>query len=602
MKPLELLAPARDLATAVDAIDCGADAVYMGAPRFGARHAAGNSVEDIARAAEYAHLFGARLYVTLNTLLYEDEVDEARETAMQVVEAGADALIVQDMAYCRMGLAVELHASTQTNCADAERVRFFGQAGFSRAVLERSLSLAEIREIRRNTDIGLEAFVHGAICVAHSGRCFLSRSMSERSGNRGECSQPCRLPYDLVTGEGRRVVTGKHLLSVRDMDLSFRLGEMIDAGITSFKIEGRLKDRTYVRNIVSHYRKLLDAEIARRADCVRSSVGTSRVEFVPDPAKSFTRGAGEYFFDGKRAGVASFDTPKAMGERIGRVIKTGKGRVTLDCRTDLGAGDGICFIAGGEAVGTSINAADGATFTPNRPDGIEAGTEIYRNFDRRFSLAVERSRNRRAIGAEVTVGMENGCIRMRATDQTGICAEVCGDVETAVAENHEKMRQTILRQVAKSGETIFDITGVKIEGEVRFVPASAIGALRRRLLEELAAKRIAAHSRSVPFVENMGAKYPQAALSEQDNVTNSLARGFYLSHGVERIADGLDIRPSTEGRRVMVSDYCIRREIGECLLKRHALDGDLFLVRGRKRYALAFDCKACRMSLADVSE
>ncbi len=602
MRKLELLAPARDLATAVDAVDCGADAVYMGAPRFGARYAAGNTVEDIRKAAEYAHLYGARLYVTLNTLLYEGEVEEARELAMQVAGAGADALIVQDVAYCRMGLPIELHASTQTNCASAERVRFFEQVGFSRAVLERSLSLDEIGAIRRSCGIELEAFVHGAICVSHSGRCFLSRSTSERSGNRGECSQPCRLPYDLVDGKGNKIITGKHLLSVRDLDLSARLGEMIDAGITSFKIEGRLKERTYVRNTVSHYRRLLDAEIALRSDCCRSSVGISETEFSPDPAKSFTRGAETYFFDGKRAGVASFDTPKAMGEYIGRVTKVASGRVTLDRNCDLGAGDGICFITGGEAVGTNINAAEGNTFIPNRADGIAAGCEIYRNYDRRFSLAVERSRNRRTIGARIAVRTDADCIRMRATDETGVSAEVCENVETSVAENPEKMRQTLLRQTAKSGDTIFRVEEVKVEGEVRFAPASAIGAVRRRLLDALAAERLARHPKSLPFAERAEARYPQTELSEQDNVTNSVARSFYLSHGVERITGGLDTRPSTAGCRVMVSDYCIRREIGECLRERHTLAGDLYLVRGRKRYALRFDCAECRMSLTDVNE
>ncbi len=602
MRKVELLAPARDLATAVDAVDCGADAVYMGASRFGARYAAGNPVEDIRRAAEYAHLYGARLYVTLNTLLYEGEVDEARGLAMQVVDAGADALIVQDMAYCRMGLPIELHASTQTNCASVERVKFFENVGFARAVLERSLSLAEIKDICSNTDIEIEAFVHGAICVSQSGRCFLSRSTSERSGNRGECSQPCRLPYDLTDSEGRKVIAGKHLLSVRDMDLSARLGEMLDAGVTSFKIEGRLKDRQYVRNVVSHYRRLLDAEIAKRPDCRRSSVGCSRVEFTPDPAKSFTRGAGEYLFDGKRAGVASFDTPKSMGERIGRVVKVAGNRVTLDKECALQTGDGVCFIAGGEAVGTNVNGAEGRAFMPNRVDGMGVGTEIYRNYDRLFSLSVERSRNRRAIGAVVVVRMDENSISMRATDETGISAEVCGRIATAVAENPEKMRQTLRRQVEKSGDTVFDITDVKVEGEVRFAPASVLGALRRRLLERLTAERLASHPKSTPFSENMAARYPQSELTEQDNVTNAEAREFYHSHGVGRMADGLDICATTAGRRVMISDYCIRREIGECLLKKHTLNGDLYLERGRKRYALGFDCKRCRMSLTDVSE
>lgn len=602
MKTIELLAPAKDLASAIDAIDCGADAVYIGGSKFGARYAATNSIEDIARAAEYAHTFGAKLYATLNTLLFDDEIDEARSIARSIVAAGADALIVQDMAYCRMGLDVELHASTQTNCITPERVAFFGQAGFVRAILERSLSIDEIRAIRRKTDIELEAFVHGAICVSQSGRCFLSRSMSERSGNRGECSQPCRLAYDLTDAAGNTIIKGKHLLSVRDLDLSARLGEMIDAGITSFKIEGRLKDRTYLRNIVSRYRRLLDAEIARRDDCMRSSCGRSTTEFAPDPAKSFTRGASEYFFDGKRAGVASFDTPKAMGERIGRVVKADGSAFTLDSDNDLATGDGICFIAGGELVGTNVNAANGRRITPNRIDGIVRGTEIYRNYNRLFSLSVERSRIRRTIAAEIELRFLDDGIEATATDEQGVTVRARIDCETAEAKNTAKMEEVARTQMSKSGGTPFEIRSTKIIGGIRFVPSSAIAALRRELLERLRTERLTNHESGCAFRENRSAAYPDKSLTPQDNVTNRLARKFYTSHGVEQIAEGLDCRTSTAGERVMISDYCIRREIGECLRGRHTLDGALFLERGRKRYALHFDCAACRMSLTDVSE
>ena len=299
MRKLELLAPAKDFDTAVDANDCGADAVYIGAGKFGARHSATNPIEDIARVAEYAHRYGVKVYATLNTLLFDDELEVAKEQALDLIEAGVDALIVQDMAYWKMNLPIALHASTQTNCASTERVKFFEEMGFARAILERSLSKREIAEIRKATNIELEAFVHGAICVSQSGRCFFSRSTSERSGNRGECSQPCRLEYDLCNDKGEVIIKSKHLLSVRDLDLSARLGEMIDLGICSFKIEGRLKDRTYVRNIVSLYRQLLDKEIAKRNDVERSSVGQSTIEFEPNASRTFTRGAGEYFFAGK---------------------------------------------------------------------------------------------------------------------------------------------------------------------------------------------------------------------------------------------------------------------------------------------------------------
>ena len=320
---IELLAPARDLRSARAAIDCGADAVYMGGPRFGARQAAGNSVADIAAVAEYARRFGVRVYVTLNTLLFDDELADAERIARQVVEAGADALIVQDMAYLEMELeGVELHASTQTFNASPEKAAFLADCGFSRVILERNLSLEEIRRIRAATDVELECFVHGAICVCYSGRCYMSRTMSPRSGNRGDCMQACRLPYDLLDAAGNVLMAGKHLLSVRDMDLSGRLGDLLDAGVTSFKIEGRLKDEAYVRNVVAWYRTRLDREIAARPGLVRASEGQSDPGFEPDLARTFSRGRTEYFFDGRRARVSTPDTPKAVGGLPGGAFRS----------------------------------------------------------------------------------------------------------------------------------------------------------------------------------------------------------------------------------------------------------------------------------------
>lgn len=599
VRNIELLAPAKELQSAVDAVDCGADAVYIGAAQFGARHAATNSVEDIAKAVEYAHRFGVKVYATLNTLIFDDELQAAKAQAEALVAAGVDALIVQDMAYCRMGLDVPLHASTQTACSTVEQVRFFEDVGFERAILERNLSLAEIENICDKTNIEIEAFVHGAICVCHSGRCYLSRSMSDRSGNRGQCSQPCRLPYDLTDGKGTIYIKGKHLLSVTDLDLSQRIGQMLDAGVNSFKIEGRLKDRVYLRNVVSHYRRLIDEQIAHRAECRRASVGVSHIEFEPNTAKSFTRGGGTYLFDGKRAGVASFDTPKALGERIGRVTKVVGGRFAVDSTLRLATGDGVCFIAGGEAVGTNINAVEGQWITPNRIDGIKVGTELYRNFDRLFSATVERSRIRRAIEVSVEVVFTDKSITATATDCTGVSASVTMEISTDEAKNAEKMEAVVVEQMSKSGQTIFDVVRVDVSA-VRFVPASVVATLRRELLAALEQQRVALYSHSRGFEERVGALYPRAELTEQDNVTNAVAREFYAQHGVKSIASGLDIEPTTVGHRVMVTDYCIRREIGQCLLCKPTISGELFLERGRKRYKLVFDCKKCQMSLIDT--
>ena len=599
MRKLELLAPAKDFDTAVDAIDCGADAVYIGAGKFGARYAATNAIEDIARVAEYAHRYNAKVYVTLNTLLFDHELEEARKQALALIDAGVDALIVQDMAYCRMNLPIELHASTQTNCVSPEKVKFFEEVGFKRAILERSLSKHQIAEIRKATDIELEAFVHGAICVSQSGRCFFSRSTSERSGNRGECSQPCRLEYDLCNDKGEVIIKSKHLLSVRDLDLSARLGEMIDLGINSFKIEGRLKDRTYVRNIVSLYRRLLDQEIAKRNDVERSSAGRSTIEFEPNATRTFTRGAGEYFFDGKQRGVASFDTPKAMGERIGKVIKADRRGIVLDRKHDLATGDGVCFISNGALVGTNVVGAEGEYIQLNRYDGVSVGVELFRNYNRLFSQAVERSRIKRTIGVDLTLQFSDNKITLTATDEEGFSAILSVDCATDEVRDRAKGEEALRRQLARSGDTMFEVQNVTIEN-LRFAPMSTVGALRRDVLANLEDVRVEHYAQGEEkFIENREARDPSKRLTPQDNVTNSLARKFYSDHGVEEICEGLDCRTSTAGEQVVISDYCIRREIGECLLEKPRLRGDLYLVRGTKKYRLCFDCKACQMKMID---
>ena len=598
MRKLELLAPAKDYDSAVDAIDCGADAVYIGAGKFGARYAATNTIEDIARVVEYAHRYNVKVYATLNTLLFDNELEEARKQAFALVDAGVDALIVQDMAYYLMGLPIDLHASTQTNCVSPEKVKFFEQLGFKRAILERSLSKHQIAEIRKATNIELEAFVHGAICVSQSGRCFFSRSTSERSGNRGECSQPCRLEYDLCNDKGEVIIKSKHLLSVRDFDLSARLGEMIDLGINSFKIEGRLKDRTYVRNIVSLYRRLLDIEIAKRNDVERSSVGRSTIEFEPNATRTFTRGAGEYFFDGKRRGVASFDTPKAMGERIGKVIRADRRGVVLDRKHDLTTGDGVCFISNGALVGTNVVGIEGDRVQLNRYDGVAVGMELFRNYNRLFLQAVERSRVRRTISADLLLQFSEENITLIATDESGISATATIAQPSEEARDKAKGEEALRRQLMRSGDTIFEVRNIEIS-EVRFAPMSVIGALRREVLELLEKERLAHHKKSADIAENRGVKYPAKRLTPQDNVTNRLARQLYTDCGVEEIAEGLDCRTSTAGEQVVISDYCIRREIGECLLEKPRLRGDLYLVRGTKKYRLCFDCKACQMKVID---
>jgi putative protease len=599
---IELLCPARDYRAAIAAVDCGADALYIGAEGFGARRAATNSTADIARVVDYAHLYGVRVYVTLNTILYESELKQAEALARELIAVGVDALIVQDMAYREMNLPVELHASTQVCNMTPEGAKFLEDSGFTRVILERALSLEEIKAIRKATTVDLECFVHGAICVGHSGRCYLSRSQSSRSGNRGECSQPCRLTYDLVTEHGEKLISGKHLLSVKDFDLSARIGEMIDAGVMSFKIEGRLKDDNYIKNIVSYYRKAIDEALKTRPDCERLSVGESEVEFTPDPKKSFTRDGGEYMYSGKRPGVASFNTPKAVGEYVGSVAVVGKRDIRVVTREVLNAGDGLCFIAGDGIIGTNINRVEGNTIEPNRMEGIKAGMEIYRNYDHRFTQSVERSRTRRTIAVECSLDITQTSITAKFTDIEGNTAEVSRSVELEEAKNAEKMIAVAEEQMTKCGDTIFRTTKVEVRGGEWFVTAKALAEVRREALALLASKRA---EQSIPHdirTDAGTAQYPERRLSPQHNVVNSLSRQFYKRHGVEHIVEGLDSWATTRGERVMESSYCIRREIGECLKKGTKIRDRLFIEHGRHKYLLDFDCKNCRMSLIDCSE
>ena len=599
---IELLCPARDYRAAVAAIDCGADALYIGANQFGARRGATNSTDDIARVVAYAHLFGVRVYVTLNTILYESELKDAERLARELIDIGVDALIVQDMAYREMNLPVELHASTQVCNMTPEGAKFLEDSGFTRVILERALSLDEIKAIRSATTVDLECFIHGAICVGHSGRCYLSRSQSSRSGNRGECSQPCRLTYDLVTERGEKIIKGKHLLSVKDFDLSERIGELIDAGVMSFKIEGRLKDDNYIKNVVSYYRQKIDEALSTRPDCKRMSVGRSEIEFTPDPKKSFTRDGGEYMYLGKRAGVASFNTPKAVGEYVGCVATTDRRSFKLAGRVKLSAGDGLCFLSAEGIIGTNVNRVEGSIIEPNRMEGIKPGMEVYRNYDHQFSQMVERSRTRRAIDTECVVRLSAEGIEAEYCDEEQQRVVVRRSVALDSSKSEAKMRSVAEEQMAKSGDSIFRVTSVRVEGAEWFATAKLLAEVRREALSLMASQRAEMHIEHDIRRDSGEAQYPELRLSPQHNVVNSLARNFYKRHGVQHIVEGLDSWRSTQGERVMESSYCIRREIGECLKQGTKLRDRLYLEHGRHRYRLDFDCQKCRMSLIDCTE
>ena len=596
---IELLAPARNEVVAKAAIDCGADAVYIGGPSLGARRAAVNSVEEIARVVEYAHLFGVRVYVTMNTLLYDSELDEAKRLALELAGVGVDALIVQDLADLRRGVPIEVHASTQTFNATPEQVAFFADCGLKRVVLERNLSLSDIRAIAEQTDTELEVFVHGAVCVGYSGRCFLSRSMGPRSGNRGDCMQACRLSWDLEDAGGRKLMREKHLLSVCDMDLSERIGELLDAGVCSFKIEGRLKDEAYVRNVVSYYRQRIDKELALRPHLTKSSVGVSKVDFYPDLHKTFSRRGGEYFLDGVRRGVAEFDTPKAMGERLGRISAVRGAKIRIEgCKAKLTAGDGLCYMTPNGLVGTNVNGVEGQEVVLNRADGLRVGVEIFRNLDHAYLRTISRARLRRAIPVTAVVSATPDCLRVTYRECRGIEVEATICRELLVAENRVVALRNLRDALSKSGATIFDVVSVEIDesGFLPFVPAGELSELRRQALDRLAEKVYALRPESECFVENFDAIAPKFIGSEC-NVINRVAEEFYLSHGAERVEWGKESADGFEGEVVMTTRYCLRREMGECLKCGSKLRGPLYLVHGNSRYELEFDCQRCEMKL-----
>lgn len=600
---LELLAPAKNFESGRAALLCGADALYVGAPKFGARAAAGVSVEEIGRLCELAHRFRARVFVTMNTLLYEQELVEAERMATRMWQIGADALIVQDMAFLRMGLPpIDLHASTQMCTTTPEQVRFLADVGFSRVVLERALTLQEIEKLSQAADVEIEAFIHGALCVSYSGRCYMSRTMSARSGNRGDCSQACRLPYDLLDERMQPLVRNRHLLSLQDMNATERLEAMIDAGVTSFKIEGRLKDENYVRNVVGWYRRRMDEIIAQRPDLCRASEGVSTFEFEPNPAKSFSRGGISYFLDGARRGVASFDTPKAFGEPLGQVRAVRRDSFQIQRAAgqgaQLNAGDGLCFVtAVGEPSGTNVNRIEGDWIWPNRMEGIRPGVELYRNYDHRYVTALSRSRLRRAVPVTALVRVTASEMELTLSDGTlQVIVSRLGDFE--LAQQPDRALATIRTQLSKTGETIFDLTDVKFsDDEVRFVPVSVLNELRREAFQQLDTERLEHYCRRQRLPEDPNVRFPKTVLEGDENVVNSLAACFYRDHGVTRIEPGYDLRSDLKGVDVMRMRYCIRRELGMCLRDKPDYTGKLYLRHGTFLYALRFDCARCMMTV-----
>ncbi|MDD6668571.1 MAG: U32 family peptidase [Bacteroidales bacterium] len=600
---IELLAPARDLATAMAAIEHGADAVYMGATRFGARQSAGNSVDDIRRAVEYAHQYGAKVYATVNTIVYDDELDDVRRLIGELYHAGVDALIVQDMGILRMDIPpIQLHASTQCDIRTADKAKFLEKAGFSQLVLARELTVDEIRTIRAAVDVPLEYFVHGALCVSYSGRCYASCALTGRSANRGECAQICRLPYDLSDERGV-VERGKHLLSLKDNNQSDRLEELLDAGVTSLKIEGRLKDVAYVKNVTAYYSERLN-DICRcnpQRYC-RQSSGRCSYTFEPDPAKSFNRGFTHYFSAGRtpEGELAAPLTPKSIGERVGTVA-TCKGR-TVAIRSDksFANGDGFIYFDAQELKGFRANRVDGNRIETLNKLAIASGTSLYRNYDKAFADALQHDSSERRIDVNITLTATVGGVRIDMEDGRGgvsILQET--PLEPSKADQSERQRSVF----AKLGGTPYRLAQFDNTTTAGiFLPASLLNQMRRRAVEAFERQRRITYPYDYRRREDRTAAFPSTCLTYADNVSNRLSRAFYRDHGVTSIEPAMETSTPQKGAVVMTTRYCIRRQLGACLKTpgRNRLGQHLTLTSGNIRLAVEFDCRRCEMILRTI--
>ncbi len=595
-KTLELLAPAKDLKTGIDAVNCGADAVYIGAERFGARISAGNTVADIEKLAAYAHRYRAKVYAAVNTIVSDEELPRAQRLVRQLWEAGCDAAIIQDMGLLETELPpIPLIASTQTHNVTPEKVLFLEKAGFKRVILARELTLEEIKAVRARTTVELEAFVHGALCVCYSGQCYLSYALGGRSGNRGECAQPCRKLYTLKDGSGEAIAVNKHLLSLKDLNLSRRLAHLAAAGVTSFKIEGRLKDRDYVRNVVSFYRRELDKVIAKKG-FARPSAGTSFAGFEPDLKKTFNRGYTEYFIDGNPVDVASPDTPKFVGEPLGLAFEVKNGSFGIHGADRLHPGDGISFFdKSGALTGSLVNGVAGGRVRADNLKGMENGTALYRNLDREFMRALERGGCARRFALRLEFADREGGFVLKASDERGFSAEAVWRGVKSAAQKPEQALDTIRRQLSKLGETDYYLQALELKlSKPYFLPVSALNDLRRDALAALARAEPPAPPREErPIVPN-DYPYPEEKLDYRGNVLNSRAARFYKRHGVKEVGMAAEGGADLAGLPLMTTRFCLRRQYGLCR-KGKAVE-PLFLedAEGR-RFRLEFDCARCAM-------
>ena len=598
---IELLSPARDKRIAIAAITHGTDAVYMGASHHGARASAANSVADVAEVVDFAHRFGAKVYVTVNTLVYDSEIADVERLIADLYKIGVDALIVQDMGILRMNIPpISLHASTQCDIRTVEKARFLEAVGFSQLVMPREFSLDEIRAVHSAVKVPLEVFVHGALCVSYSGDCQASCLTNGRSANRGECAQMCRLPYDLIDAEGNVIRRSQHFLSLRDLNRSESIASLIDAGARSFKIEGRLKDIDYVKNVTAYYRRAIDKVIeASGGQYGRSSFGVSEFSFTPQLEKSFNRGFTTYFTFGTEhaSQMASLATPKFVGEKIGKVIECKGNRLTISSECRLNNGDGLgYFDADGRLTGFRVNRVDGNVVYAAENVAIPKATTLYRNNDKGWNDLMQSSSAVRKIHVKAIlrrVGSDRVCLSL--ADNDGHSISHCVDIEPIVAKSpQEDARRRVL---TKTGDTVYSVDEVDDSCGDLFIPASALSAIRRDAFALLDSQIRITHNVELRRTEDTGIKYVTTELTYHDNVANHLAEEFYRSHGVEKIVPAAEVMPPKGDAVVMTTRYCLRRELGCCRKEANGnrLPQQLYLRHGATTFALEFDCQNCRM-------
>ncbi len=625
---LELLAPARNLAIGIEAINHGADAVYIGGPGFGARSSADNSVADIAQLVQHAHRYNSRIFVTLNTILRDDELEPARKLSWQLYDAGVDALIVQDMGLLMLDLPpIQLHASTQTDIRTPEKARFLQDAGLSQIVLARELTLQQIQTIRQATDpqrCTLEFFVHGALCVAYSGQCYISAAHTGRSANRGECSQACRLPYQVLDAQGRFVAHDRHVLSMKDNNQSANLAALVDAGVRSFKIEGRYKDMGYVKNITAHYRLLLDQLIeARQTEgrpLARASSGSTRFTFTPDPDQNFNREFTDYFVQGRKDDIAALDSPKNPGQPIGYVSRVGADHVDLQLdqvALQLHNGDGLCYYdLQKELQGLAINRAEALSAAKGRwrvfpkdalagLKDLRAGTQVNRNRDVEWTRVLEKKSSDRRIGVWAQLSEAGAALVLRLTDEDGHSASVQVDTPRMPAKDAQTAQQAVRDNLAKLGNTPFALIEAQLAlAAPRLIPSSVLNPLRREAIAALEQVRQQAWqrpARAVPVTPP--APYPEDALSYLANVFNQAAHAFYRRHGVQLIAPAYEAIETLDEVSLMITKHCVRFSLSLCPKQAKGVTGvqgtvraePLQLRNGKEKLTLRFDCKPCEM-------